>query len=94
MEPTWAARNPLTCGILIEDDHRCDFIFYREQAEQHALVNRTCRIVMDAQPWLSDHFGILLEATLCPRRALCDSKEIAVGGGGEQQMGRQQQQHS
>lgn len=22
-EPTWTARNPLTHGILIEEDHRC-----------------------------------------------------------------------
>ena len=41
MEPTWSARNPLTAGVLIEEDHRCDYVFYKALAGQHHLV-RTC----------------------------------------------------
>jgi endonuclease/exonuclease/phosphatase family metal-dependent hydrolase len=66
MQPTWAARNPLTCGVIQESDHRCDYIFYRPMAGQHEMVNSSCRIVLDQPPFLSDHFGVLLEAWLRP----------------------------
>lgn len=67
-EPTWSSRNPLTHGVLLEEDHRCDFIFYKGLARQHRMVNRRCRLDVPfwGNTWLSDHFGIVLDMILEP----------------------------
>lgn len=68
VEPTWSSRNPLTHGVLLEEDHRCDFIFYRGMAQRHRMVNRRCRLDVPfwGKTWLSDHFGIVLDLVLEP----------------------------
>lgn len=63
---TWSSRNPLTCGILIEEDHRCDYIFYKSLGGRHHILNRTSSILLNTFPWLSDHFAIMMEASLFP----------------------------
>ncbi len=68
-EPTWTSRNPLTHGVLLEEDHRCDFIFYRGLAQRHRLVNRRCRLdvpLWGKTTWLSDHLGIVLDLVMEP----------------------------
>lgn len=68
VEPTWTSSNPLTHGVLLEEDHRCDFIFYRGLVQRHRLVNRRCRLDVPlwGKTWLSDHLGIVLDLVMEP----------------------------
>ena len=63
--PSWDnGRNPLTNGVLLDEDSRVDLVLYRNPEAGSAaltlspLTSGSTSLVLNQPPFLSDHFGV------------------------------------
>ena len=54
--PTWSDTNPLSVGFLRVPDERVDYIFFKAHS-QHVISDQKSQVVLNKQPFTSDHFG-------------------------------------
>ena len=63
---TWSNSNPLTAGLLLEPNQRCDVIYYKDYPHPRAAAVPVgqvrcieARVVLNELPTVSDHYGVL-----------------------------------
>jgi endonuclease/exonuclease/phosphatase family metal-dependent hydrolase len=63
---TFTTRNPLVMqesNVTREEPRRIDYLFVRCTDDGPTLDVRDCRLLFDAPPWASDHFGLVADLT-------------------------------
>jgi endonuclease/exonuclease/phosphatase family metal-dependent hydrolase len=63
---TFTTRNPLVMQestVTREEPRRIDYVFVRCTDDGPTLDVQDCRLIFDAPPWASDHFGVAADLT-------------------------------